>query len=73
MNSLLIAYLTLIVVHIAVDVACCAIARSPFRPIAMFFTAAAWPVMWPATAIMAALMLRALKDAGLSPETKGAH
>lgn len=73
MNSLLIAYLVLAGVHIAVDVACCVIARSPFRPVAMFFTAAAWPVMWPATAVMAALMLKALKDSGLSPETKEAR
>ncbi len=72
MKSLLIAYTALAFVHIAVDVACCLIARSQFRPLTMICTAAMWPVMWPATAVMAAVMLKVMKDAGLVPETKGA-
>ncbi|MBO1748915.1 hypothetical protein [Stenotrophomonas indicatrix] len=71
MDALLIGYLVLCVVHIAVDAACCVIARSPFRPMVMFFTALLWPVMWPAVTVMAALMLKGMKDAGLVPESKG--
>ncbi len=71
MDALMIAYLILCMVHLAVDTACCVIARSPFRPVVMVLTAFFWPVMWPAVAVMAPLMLKGMKDAGLVPESKG--
>lgn len=73
MGALLIAYGVLYIVHVVVDTVCCLIARSPFRPVVMAFTALLWPVMWPAVAVMAALMLKGMKDAGLVPETKGVN
>lgn len=69
MDSLLIVYLSLAAVYLVVDFTCCIIARSPFR-IWMIPFALAWPVSWPAIAIMASVMLRSLKDAGFVPESK---